>query len=103
VLFRLALADGSVEEIWDGMPGSGRVGWTLDNDRILFLNGGSASDTGRLLELDTVSGEIVEKYAGLLPMTDTNISIGRISGAILFTRFQSSSDDLVVFEGFIEP
>ena len=103
VLFRLALADGSVEEIWDAMPGSGRVGWTLDDDRILFLNGGSASDTGRLLELNTASGEIVEKYAGLLPMTDTNISIGRKSGVILFTRFQSSSDDLVVFEGFVEP
>jgi len=103
VLFRLALADGSAEEIWDGMPGSGRVGWTLDNDRILFLNGGSASDTGRLLELDIASGEVVEKYAGLLPMTDTNISVGRKSGAILFTRFQSSSDDLVIFEEFVEP
>jgi hypothetical protein len=38
-----------------------------------------------------------------MPLTDTNISIGQKSGAILFTRFQSSSDDLVVFEGFVEP
>ena len=103
ILYRLALADGTVEVIWDGMPGSGRVGWALDNDRILFLSGGDANNAGRLLELDTVSGRVAEKYAGLMPLTDTNISIGRNSGAILFTRFQSSSDDLVVFEGFIEP
>ncbi len=103
VLYRLTLADGSLEEIWGGVPDSGRAGWALDNDRILFLNGGDASDAGRLLELNTVSGRVTEKYSGLMPLTDTNISIGRNSGVILFTRFQSSSDDLVVFEGFVEP
>jgi len=103
ILYRLALADGSSSEIWGDMPGSGRAGWALHNERLLFLNGGDAGDTGRLLELDLASGQVVEKYTGLLPLTDTNISIGRHSGAILFTRFQSSSDDIVVFEGFIEP
>ena len=103
VLYRLTLSDGSLEEIWGGVPNNGRAGWALDNDRILFLNGGDASDVGRLLELDIASGRVVEKYAGLLPLTDTNISIGRNSGVILFTRFQSSSDDLVFFEGFVEP
>ena len=103
VLYRLALLDGSVAEIWDGMPGKGRVGWVLDKDRILFLSGGDASNVGRLLELDTVSGRVAEHYAGLMPITDTNISIGRNSGAILFTRFQSSSDDLVLYEGIISP
>lgn len=103
VLFRLSVEDGSVVEIWDGMPGRGRVGWVLDGERILFLNGGDAGDKGRILELDVVSGRLLEKYSGLLPLTDTNISIGRQSGAILFTRFQSSTDDLVYFEGFVTP
>ena len=69
---------------------------------ILFLSGGDAGDTGRLLDLDLATGEISERYAGLLPLTDTNISVGRISGAILFTRFQSSTDDLIVFEDFVQ-
>ena len=77
-----------------------RVGWALRDDRILFLNGGDASNAGRLLEFDKPSGKITEKYAGLMPLTDTNIDIGRRSGGILFTRFASSSDDLVVFEDF---
>ena len=101
VLYRLALADGSIDKIWDGMPGRGRNGWTLDKERILFLSGGNTSNTGRLLELNAGTGQLTEHYVGLMPLTDTNISIGRNSGAILFTRFQSSSDDLVLFEEII--
>jgi Tol biopolymer transport system component/DNA-binding winged helix-turn-helix (wHTH) protein len=96
VLYRLALSDGFVEEIWDAMPGNGRYGWVLDRERILFLSGGNNSNAGRLLELDTASGRIAEKYTGLMPLTDTNISIGRNSGVILFTRF---SDHTLLFGG----
>jgi len=103
ILYRLALADGATTEIWSDMPGDGRAGWALDNNRILFLDGGDASNAGRLLQIDLLSGQVIEKYSGSMPLTDTNISIGQKSGAILFTRFQSSSDDLVVFEGFVEP
>lgn len=102
-LYRLTLADGSVEIIWDGLPGRGRNGWTLYNGRLYFLSGGNTSNTGQLLELDIASGELNKRYSGLMPLTDTNISIGRSSGAILFSRFQSSSDDLVLYEGIIEP
>jgi Tol biopolymer transport system component/DNA-binding winged helix-turn-helix (wHTH) protein len=103
VLYRLALSAGSVEEIWDGMPGRGRNGWAIDEKRILFLSGGNTSNSGRLLELDTESGNLTEHFVGLMPLTDTNISIGQSSGTILFTRFQSSSDDLVLYEGITGP
>lgn len=98
VLYRLSLRDGSVQKIRGGIPGNGRYGWTLEGERLLFLAGGDSGNSGRLLELDIDSGQLTELYSGLMPLADTNISVGRASGDIVFTRYQSSSDDLVLFE-----
>jgi Tol biopolymer transport system component/DNA-binding winged helix-turn-helix (wHTH) protein len=98
-LFSLTLADGSADELWDGLPGNGRYGWVFDDNKLFFLAGGETGNTGRLYQRDFDSGEIEILYSGPMPLADTNISIGKQTGNVLFTRFEDSSDDLVVFEG----
>jgi Tol biopolymer transport system component/DNA-binding winged helix-turn-helix (wHTH) protein len=100
-LFSLSLSDGSVDELWDGLPGNGRYGWVVDRNhkQLFFLAGGETGNTGRLYRRDLTSGEIEVLYSGPMPLADSNISIGMQTGTILFTRFEDSSDDLVVFEG----
>jgi hypothetical protein len=98
-LFSLSLSDGSVDELWDGLPGNGRYGWVVDYNQLFFLAGGETGNTGRLYRRDLESGETEVLYSGPMPLADSNISIGTQTGTVLFTRFEDSSDDLVVFEG----
>lgn len=98
-LFSLAVADGSVKPLWDGLPGNGRYGWVVDGNQLLFLSGGETGNAGRLNRRHLGSGATEVLYSGPMPLADTNISIGRQTGTVLFTRFADSSDDLAVFEG----
>ncbi len=98
-LFSLSLVDGSGEALWDGLPGSGRYGWVVDDNQLFFLAGGETGNTGRLNRRDFETGDIEVLYAGPMPLADANISIGGRTGRVLFTRFEDSSDNLVVFEG----
>lgn len=98
-LFNMSLADGSVTKILDGMPGTGRYGWEVDEGVLYFLAGGDQGNTGQLLRVDIGGGEPETIYTGAMPVADTAISVGRQSGDILLTLFQTSSDDLVVYEG----
>lgn len=97
-LFSLSLDDGSSRELWDSLPGNGRYGWVVDDDQLYFLAGGEPGNTGRLMRRDLESGEIETLYSGPMPVADTSLSIGKRTGAVLFTLFADSSDDLVVYE-----
>ena len=97
-LYRLALADGSNTKILDGMPGDGRYGWEVADDELYFLAGGDTGNTGRLLKVAIDGGEPETIFESSMPVADTAISIGQQTGAVLFTLFQNSSDDLVVYE-----
>ena len=87
--------------MWDGLPGNGRYGWVVDNNhnQLFFLAGSETGNTGRLNRRNLATGEIELLYSGPMPLADTNISIGKLTGNVLFTRFEDSSDNLVVFEG----
>ena len=98
-LYSLAVTDGSRKELWDGLPGNGRYGWVVDGNQLYFLTGGETGNAGRLNRRHLGSGDTEVLYSGAMPLADTNISIGRQTGTVLFTRFADSSDDLVVFEG----
>lgn len=98
-LFSLAVTDGSEKQLWDGLPGNGRYGWVVDGNQLYFLTGGETGNAGRLNRRHLGSGDTEVLYSGPMPLADTNISIGRQTGTVLFTRFADSSDDLVVFEG----
>ena len=97
-LYRLALADGSTTKILDGMPGDGRYGWEVANDELYFLAGGDTGNTGRLLKVAIDGGEPETIFESSMPVADTAISIGQQTGTVLFTLFQNSSDDLIVYE-----
>jgi len=97
-LFSLSLDDGSSGALWDGLPGNGRYGWVVDDNQLYFLAGGEPGNTGRLMRRDLESGAIETLYSGPMPVADTNLSIGKKTGAVLFTLFADSSDDLVVYE-----
>jgi Tol biopolymer transport system component/DNA-binding winged helix-turn-helix (wHTH) protein len=98
-LFELSLADGSATEIWDGLPGNGRFGWEVDGDSLYFIAGGEPGNTGRLLRLQLDGGGEPELlFAAPMPIADVTLSIGQQTGTILYTVFQTSSDDLVIYE-----
>jgi Tol biopolymer transport system component len=97
-LFSLSLEDGSSGELWDGLPGNGRYGWVVDDNQLYFLAGGEPGNTGRLMRRDLDSGEIETLYDGPMPEADSNLSIGKRTGAVLFTIFADSSDDLIVYD-----
>jgi Tol biopolymer transport system component len=97
-LYNMAVTDGSVTKILDGMPANGRYGWEVDEGSLYLLAGGETGNSGRLMRVDIDGGEPETLYTGAMPVADTTISVGRQSGNILLTLFQSSSDDLVVYE-----
>lgn len=97
-LFRLALTDGRTTKILDGMPANGRYGWEVANDELYFLAGGDTGNTGRLMKVSIGGGEPETLISSPMPVADTAISVGQQTGAVLFTLFQNSSDDLVVYE-----
>jgi Tol biopolymer transport system component/DNA-binding winged helix-turn-helix (wHTH) protein len=100
-LYNMAVTDGSVTKILDGMPANGRYGWEVDEGSLYLLAGGETGNSGRLMRVDIDGGEPQTLYTGAMPVADTTISIGRQSGNILLTLFQTSSDDLVVYENVV--
>jgi hypothetical protein len=98
VLFELQLNDASVREVWDGLPGNGRFAWTVHDNAIYLLSGAEGANLSRMYRRDINSGKIELLFEGQAPVADMNLSIGQQSGAILFTGYQTSSDDLVLYE-----
>ena len=96
-LYNLSLTDGSVTKILDGMPGNGRYGWEVHEGTLYFLAGGATGNSAHLLVADLGGGQPETIFSGKMPVADTAISIGRQSGTILLTLFQTSSDDLVIY------
>lgn len=96
--FNLSLTDGTLTKILDGLPANGRYGWEVDEGVLYFLAGGETGTLGRLLSVDLGGGEPETLFTGSMPVADTTISVGRQSGNVLLTLFQTSSDDLVVYE-----
>ena len=96
--FNMSLTDGSVTKILEGMPGNGRYGWEIDEGSLYFFAGGDTGNTGMLMRVDLGGGDPETLFTGTMPVADTTISIGQQSGDILLTLFQTSSDDLVVYE-----
>ena len=98
VLHRLSLADGTSEEIWDGLPLLGRTGWALQGDDLYFI-ANAPGGNGRIFRRNLASGATEQLYEGEMPVADTTLSVNPQTGALLFTRFQAASDDLVIYEG----
>jgi len=96
--FRMSSIDGSTTKVMDGLPGNGRYGWEVSNGFLYFLAGGDTGNTGRLLRADLAGGDPETLFTGPMPVADTTLSIGQVSGTVLFTLFQTSSDDLVVYQ-----
>ena len=98
VLHRITLHDGSSQALWNGLPGKGRYGWLIDGDEIVYTTGGSGGESGRILRRNLETGQSILLYEGHMPVADTILSIGPETGAIMFTRFLASSDDLLLYE-----
>ena len=98
-LYRFSLQDGSTVKILDGMPGNGRYGWEVTAESLYFFAGGDTGNSGRLMRVEISGGEPETLFSGSMPVADASISVGNQSGRILITLFQTSSDDLVVYEG----
>lgn len=98
-LYRMDSSDGSTEMMWEGLPESGRFGWTVSGDHLIYATAGGEPSSPRLVQRNLVSGDSSIVFEGSMPLADTTISVGQRSGALLFTRHQTVSDDLVLFEG----
>ena len=97
ILFRIDIETGVSRELWRGLPADGRFGWTVSDGTLIYLSGGEESNIGRVTQRNLTSGEEILLYVGPMPLADAAISSGKRSGSILFTNYQSSSDDVVLF------
>jgi Tol biopolymer transport system component/DNA-binding winged helix-turn-helix (wHTH) protein len=97
-LFRMSIEHGTTELIWDGLPGAGRYGWTIAANSLYYIYPVATDNTARIIRRDLGSGAEVSLYNGPMPMADTPLSVSKTTGDLLFTRFQASSDDLVIFD-----
>ena len=98
VLYELSIDNETVREVWDGLPGNGRLAWTVQDSSIYLLSGAEGGNLSRMFRRDIETGKIELLFEGRAPLADMNLSIGKKTGAILFTSFQISSDDLVIYE-----
>ncbi len=98
ILHRYDIDQRSSEPVWNGLPGSGRMGWTVADRQLYYLVGDSNTSLGRLHQRDLVSGRETLLYQGSLPLADTTLHHGMRSGAILFTGSKSENDDVVFFQ-----
>lgn len=96
-LFSLTLADGSVQAIWNELPGNGRFAWVVEKGILYYVSGDEAGNASQLWQRNLESGATELLHEGLLPMADMTLSIGRSTGAVLFTQLRISSDDLVLY------
>lgn len=97
-LYRMDTTGSSTEIMWEDLPESGRFGWTVSGDELIYATAGGQSKSPRLVRYNLVTGESRIVFEGSMPLADTTISVGRKSGALLFTRYQTVSDDLVLIE-----
>jgi hypothetical protein len=97
ILYRIEIDSGAAESLWHGLPADGRFGWAVVGGDLIYLSGGEGSNTGRMIRRNLASGEELLLYEGPMPLADVAISHGARSGSILFTTYQSSSDDVVLF------
>ena len=94
----MSIEHGTTELIWDGLPGAGRYGWTIAANSLYYIYPVATDNTARIIRRDLGSGSEVSLYNGPMPMADTPLSVSETTGDLLFTRFQASSDDLVIFD-----
>ena len=97
-LVRLSLSDGTGKLIWDRLPARGRFGWAIRGDTLVYTRAGGNEQVPQIVRRDLASGESRVLFSGDMPLADITISIGRVTGALLFTRHQAPSDDLVLYE-----
>ncbi len=97
ILHRISLADGTSEEIWDGLPLLGRTGWALQGEDLYYI-ANAPGGNGRIFRRNLASGVTEQLFEGEMPVADTTLSVNPITGALLFTRFQAASDDLTVYQ-----
>jgi hypothetical protein len=102
-LYYLSLLDGSVETVLDGLPNDGRSGWAVNGQYLVYNAPAAETNAGRVVRRDMSSGAETILFEGPMPLADTSIDIGSRTGAILFTRFQAASDDLLIFEQSFAP
>lgn len=95
-LYRLSVTDGGIESLWRGLHP--RAGWSISGSKLVYATAGQKVEESRLVELNLETGVSHDLFHGSLPLNDVVINIGQKSGAILFTRHQQPSDDLVIFE-----
>jgi Tol biopolymer transport system component/DNA-binding winged helix-turn-helix (wHTH) protein len=96
MLYTISLSDGRAEPIWDGLPNEGRSGWAIDERHLVYNAPSTRADSTRVIRRDMSSGAEMVLYEGAMPLVDTAISIGNVTGAVLLTRYQAASDDLVI-------
>ena len=97
ILYSLSLDSGTAVPIWDGLPGNGRLGWVVTENSLIYSAPAGPANHGRIIRRDRLLGEETVLYEGSMPLADTEISLSPRTGAILFTRFDAASDDLVIF------
>lgn len=98
ILYRMRISNGSTQELWDGMPGVGRYGWTAYADQLYFIDTVPGDNSAKLVRRNLTSGDEELLYTGPMPTADTTLSYDAITKRLLFTRYQAASDDLVIFD-----
>jgi Tol biopolymer transport system component/DNA-binding winged helix-turn-helix (wHTH) protein len=96
-LHALDIVDGQTRLVWSGLPGKGRIGWAVSGKELLFVTGGERGESGQLMRRNLASGETQTLYQGHMPVVDVRLHTNSVTGAVLFTRYQASSDDIVVY------
>ena len=69
----------------------------MTENALIYSAPAGTANYGRIIRRDRLLGEETVLYEGSMPLADTEISISPQTGAILFTRFDAASDDLVIF------
>ena len=96
-LHSIDIEGGATREIWRGLPADGRFGWTNSGNNLIYVSGGDESNLGRVIRRDKTTGAEIILYEGAMPLADIALGYGSLSGAVLITTYQSSSDNLVMF------
>ena len=90
------LADQPAPRVVAQIPASGRAAWHLQGQELVFLNQSQQSQSVDVVIRNLVSGEDTVIIQTAMPLTDTSIDVNPVTGALVFSTFQSNSDDLVL-------